>query len=926
MADWNGAQHGQMQRPLKEWASALYLRLIIAVLISLSFAGVSWEKKECWASDRAALLAFKSGVIDHGGRLVSWQGAHCCEWVGVECEKGSRGRVISLDLSNPHVKEPARWSLNGITPDAAANLFQLEELQHLDLSFNNFSGAQLPPSIGCLQSLRYLNLSNAGFGGNIPRQLGNLTKMEYLDHLSMDNTNLSLAAKTNSWAQHIGRLSNLENLSLSNCDVAGTLLPSSLLNLTRLAFLQLDGNKFFSEMPTWLGNLTNLAFLQLSNASLHGPVPLSLSQLPRLKIVMLGYNDLSGDISEILHGPWPSLTYLRMMKAKIYGFIPPSVANHSSQLVYLRLDENHIEGKIPSTIGNLSQLYYLNLGTIPLSLGRLTQLSDLRLYSNLLEGPIPLSFVNLSSLTYLDLKSNKLSASIPSSFGRLSLLTHLDLSHNELNEIVPDSLGDFRLTLSINPAWIPSFQLERLLLGGCNMGGVGVPSFLSTQYRLGSIDLSNNSLTGSIPAWLWELPSLNTITLKHNQFQGQFPAGLYSTSASYVDLRDNWLNGPILLPHSNASATFPAFLELSMNSFSGVIPFTISQMIGTSTSLYLSNNKLVGAIPSFICDNASLLRVLDLSYNNISGKIPSTFGKCISIQVLNLARNKLEGEIPEEIGNLKGLQLLHTSDNALKGSIPSSLEGCKQLESLDLRSNALSGTITKWIGGFSRLQVLVLSFNNFHGNIPSEICYLSRLHVLDLSNNNLTGIIPMNLRLLQSMAQQNDYGGAVLKFVTHFTEGLFLTTKGNTRWYKHIFRMFCLIDLSSNRLSGGIPEDIGELKGLHSLNLSKNYLRGVIPEKVGDLVNLESLDLSWNNLSGRIPTSLAVLTFLANFNVSQNNLSGHIPPRLRRMVGFLMVLPRARELHQMKMMMMKKKNSIGVTLLWGWDVLLVLGV
>eukprot|EP01018_Ginkgo_biloba_P020435 Gb_18382 [translate_table: standard] len=600
MAKWNGGQHGRMERRLKEWASVLYLRLTIAVLIGLSFPGVPWKKKECWASDREALLAFKSAVIDHGGRLNSWQGAHCCEWVGVECAK----------------------------ENAAANLFQLEELQHLDLSFNNFIGAQLPASIGCLQSLRYLNLSNAGFGGNIPRQLGNLTRIEYLDL----STNLSMAAKTNSWAQYIGRLSNLENLSLSNCDVAGTILPSSLLNLTRLAFLQLDNNKFFAEIPTWLGNLTNLAFPHLSDASLQGPKP-----------------------------------------------------------------------------------YY------------------------------------------------------------------------------------------------------------------GVPSFLSTQYRLGSINLCNNSLTGSIPAWLWELPSLEIITLKHNHFQGQFPVGLYSTSASYVDLRDNWPDGPILLPHSNASATFPAFLDLSMNRFSGVTPSTISRMIGNSTFLVLSNNKLVGAVPSSICDNALLLQVLDLSYNKLSGKIPSAFGKCISIQVLNLARNKLEGEIPKEIGNLKGLQLLHTNGNALKGSIPSSSEGCKQL------------------------------------------------HVLDLSNNNLTGIIPRNMRLLQSIAQQNDQSGAVLKFATYFTEGLFLTTMGNSMWYKYIFSMFCLIDLSSNRLSGGIPEDIGELKGLQTLNLSKNYLRGVIPEKVGDLVNLESLDFSWNNLSGRIPTSLAALTSLAYFNVSHNNLSGHIP-------------------------------------------------
>ena len=54
-------------------------------------------------------------------------------------------------------------------------------------------------------------------------------------------------------------------------------------------------------------------------------------------------------------------------------------------------------------------------------------------------------------------------------------------------------------------------------------------------------------------------------------------------------------------------------------------------------------------------------------------------------------------------------------------------------------------------------------------------------------------------------------------------------------------------------------------------------MRGAIPEKIGQLQKLESLDLSHNQLSGEIPTSLADISFLGYLDLSNNHLSGRIP-------------------------------------------------
>ncbi|WVZ53631.1 hypothetical protein U9M48_004544 [Paspalum notatum var. saurae] len=78
------------------------------------------------------------------------------------------------------------------------------------------------------------------------------------------------------------------------------------------------------------------------------------------------------------------------------------------------------------------------------------------------------------------------------------------------------------------------------------------------------------------------------------------------------------------------------------------------------------------------------------------------------------------------------------------------------------------------------------------------------------------------------------------------------------------------MDLSSNYLTGKIPEAIISLGGLVNVNLSRNHLNGEVPGKIGAMHSLESLDLSNNNLLREIPSSITM-------DLSNNNLTGRIP-------------------------------------------------
>lgn len=88
------------------------------------------------------------------------------------------------------------------------------------------------------------------------------------------------------------------------------------------------------------------------------------------------------------------------------------------------------------------------------------------------------------------------------------------------------------------------------------------------------------------------------------------------------------------------------------------------------------------------------------------------------------------------------------------------------------------------------------------------------------------------------------------------------------------------IDLNSVQLKGYIPEEIGLLTGLKSLNLRNNQLTGEIPSSLFTLKNLLSLNLEWNQLSGELSPEVAKLTKLKSLILTGNRLTGNLPEAL----------------------------------------------
>ncbi|KAK3021311.1 hypothetical protein RJ639_046882 [Escallonia herrerae] len=94
------------------------------------------------------------------------------------------------------------------------------------------------------------------------------------------------------------------------------------------------------------------------------------------------------------------------------------------------------------------------------------------------------------------------------------------------------------------------------------------------------------------------------------------------------------------------------------------------------------------------------------------------------------------------------------------------------------------------------------------------------------------------------------------------------------------------LDLKGNRLSGQIPDEIGDCAALKSLDLSFNELFGDIPFSISKLKQLEGLDLAQNRLIGEIPRLIYWNEVLQYLDVRNNSLTGTIPQDIGNCTAF----------------------------------------
>ncbi|KAL4606302.1 hypothetical protein ACB092_09G093200, partial [Castanea dentata] len=888
------------------------------------------QSQICLSDQRDLLIGLKKSLKFNSilsTKLVQWNETRfpdCCLWKGVNCSK--EGRVVGLDLFNESI---TGGLLN-------SSLFSLQYLEYLNLAYNKLSPSTIPFPFGNLTKLSYLNLSNAGFVGQIPNAISRLTRLVTLDlstlfylsvpMLKLEDPNLAMlvqnlseikglyldgvniSASGNKWCQPLSSsLPNLSVLSMSDCYLSGP-LDSSLLNLQSLSIIRLNNNPLNAPVPDFFANFTNLTYLGLSSCGLNGTFPENIFHVPSLQTLDLSNNELlQGSLPEFL--PNGSLRSLLLSGTKLSGSLPDSIGN-LAMLSRIDLFDCKFSGSIPNSVANLTQLVYLDMsfnnfsGPIP-SFNMAKNLTEINLSHNDLEGSInSTQWEELIKLVNLDLDKNSIEGSIPLSLFSHPSLQKLQLSKNKFSGPLPMSVSKLKghksLSFSYNK-FNGSFQLDSIQQL-TNLSSLDLSyNKLSVNYSVIASSLSFPHFSTlklascklrAVPDFLKNQSKLTILDLSTNQIHGEIPNWIWKfNNLMYLNLSHNCLvtlqvplpNLPSLL--SGKLPDLPPvvqYLDFSMNNFSSIIPTSIGISLNFTIFLSLSSNEFHGDIPQSLCNRIFLI-VLDLSNNSLTGTIPQCFYTMSeTLMVLNLRRNNLSGSISDKFPGNCGIQTLSLNGNLLKGKLPNSLASCTNLEVLDIGNNYIEDVFPCYLKNISSLRVLILRSNKFYGSIDCGGPNTSwpMLQIIDLGSNNFTGQLPREyLSARKVMMDDVQYLQVpILKFSQiYYQDMITVTNKGLDIELVKILNLFTSIDVSCNKLNGTIPEEIGKLKTLLVLNLSHNALTGHIPPSMRNLTKLESLDLSSNQLRGKIPMQLSDLTFLAVLNLSFNQLVGHIP-------------------------------------------------
>ena len=581
----------------------------------------------------------------------------------------------------------------------------LTNLVTLALGGNQLTG-EIPPSLNTLTTLKNLYLWENNLTGEIP-DLSSLTSMFELDFQKNQLTGpvptwlndfasiQGLWLNDNKLSGTIPDLSNLQALytvELANNELSGS-IPPSLGTLSELQNLILNDNQLTGQIPD-LSGLDSLAYLDIAGNQLDGPIPASLGQITGLQQIYLQGNLLTGEIPAVL-AELASLKAARFANDALTGCVPhglrflldaDEVVEGKPVHDFIAVDANDDgdtddEDDVPQL--NLPFCMLLTLwfsdSSFGFAPGTTAYTTEIRVAS-----------------TMVTLAQNEPTDQVSIMKGGISY---------GIDEAVPLDIGPNLFTIEVTPSdarLLPqTYTVEVLHDGTVDSDRDALIALYNSTGGSGWTDNANWNSDLDLDTWF----------------------GVYTDNddrVSEINLSENNLSGT--LPAELAMLTKLGGLILTDNQLTGTIPIELSQLRELA-SLDLNENRLRGAIPPELA-NLTPMVYLDLSDNRFSGAIPIELGALSQLRTLALSSNNLNGTIPPELGALSSLVALYLNDNQLSGTIPPELGGLRTLDFLSLQNNELSGTIPDLLGNLDSLRYSRFANNAFTGCVPDGLRYL----------------------------------------------------------------------------------------------------------------------------------------------------------------------------------------------------------
>jgi Leucine-rich repeat (LRR) protein len=570
--------------------------------------------------------------------------------------------------------------LKGTLP---SGLFEMTQLIELVLDYNSLTGS-LPDEFGSLTNLQILMMYNNYLTGGFPRAFGNMSELQ---SLGMYYNSISGTIPT-----EIGQLKNLSFFNMET-NLLSSSLPTNLFGIAGMQQLVLDSNFFSVTLCSQIGQLTDLEELEVADNILSGHLPSELANLNQsLRVSFLAGNLFSGQF--------------------------PTVLTSLTSLIYLYLNQNLLSGTLSSSFGDLRNLEMVNLahnsftGLIPSSLWTLTTITEISIGANAFSGTLSHAIQNMTRLNLFNGALNLFTGHFPSEVGLMGIIRSLDIHSNYFT-------GRLGLMSSKSDRIIESIDIGTNFFSGSipsEFAGIGSLQNVNASMNLlvGSIDalisngsywmnleyldLSTNSLSGTIPAALFRADSvhqsikpLTAVILYSNCFTGPLPAAICDAKNLSVLVLDSVSSAPA------CDVRFPPWLQplfkvvIGKQSLTGNIPNCIWSMPNLET-LHLSGNGLTGALADIYPTNAALspdnistgsaLKDVSLASNTLTGTLPLSWQQW-PWHSLDISGNKITGTLSEEFAESNNCTNMDLSVNRLSGNIPKALQTAQQVNILN---------------------------------------------------------------------------------------------------------------------------------------------------------------------------------------------------------------------------------------------------
>ncbi|KAL3692609.1 hypothetical protein R1sor_006260 [Riccia sorocarpa] len=678
-------------------------------------------------------------------------------------------------------------------------------------------GCPLPNTL-VLFSLKFMNrgdfVISGGIGTNFPDDTtGTLVLTGCTSLVSMD-----LSGCNNVDLGGLNKLQHLQDLAIVACGGIRN-WPTSLRELINLKRLDLWGIEKPFELPITLGNLTNLELLFIRDCEVPS-VPSSLQNLTSLRTLMV--QRVIG--TEAIPNVIGFLRQLETLELECYGIV--NLLDGLRELTALRVLALKCERivELPDTLGNLTSLEKLTLecpiSCLPASISNLMRLERLELIGRF-------GTVDNTEGFRLRLREDEIACPIYPLFHHLQgFMTNekgleLECQHGASAIVVRNMIGLESLAIDVT-------------------GLEAVPDIFGHLQKLRIFKLTCGAMENSLVESFERLSSLEELELNCRTVEQL--ADVFGCFSTLKTLR---IECPSLhaLPDTLGNFIQLTTVRISASGLRG-LPSSFAQL-SQLREFHLTGCNSLTTFPDYGRCSSSLVR-LRLGTWEISRVQPQTMWQLPRLSELEICdgdRCNPRQHFPDPVKSNPGDHLQHP---------PETIWQITHLESVLLCNLSKLMMLPEALGNLQKLKLWGCAIES----LPESLGQLSRLTCLDIQVCPNLKTLPGTIGGLSSL-------GYLL--LCNLSKLMMLPEAlGNLHSLRKLVIRRCAIE--------SLPENLGGLSSLTSLQLVGSSALHSLPESLGKLSCLTYLDLSSCTSLKSLPETIGDLSSLRELHISGSGL------------------------------------------------------